>query len=566
MSGSLDIREAEALVLALLLRVRRSSVGNVMIDELEAEAVRLLLQNAEDVDPAWREDLPDFSDAVRDLRPGISSDTDVADRDGDEEEDEEGAGVDIPAMGTVGNGSYDGSIDLDFTAYNEAGSTEAILCVDFGTALTKAFATRGWNEAYELPIGRIAGGEHPFMVESSIWIEDETIYFGPVAVKRSEEAEEGLRFDSMKTHLMRLAAGAEGEPEWVDDEINPNAGKEDFSVLGLMTLYLAYVDQLVVSALRDKGLPEYLKRRIARPCWTGEQGEMASRLLKILIAKSIVVSHTLGSDLLEGIDVAAAAEVLDAVDAQLDEDELEELVQNTIETDIAEPEAVAAPYDAPNDWHFLTVVDVGAGTTDVATFLLRFNTTWPRAKVHLLPNSECSLAMAGDHVDQVLLNDLLGQVREHLNDSQYKEAEVHLRHRIRDLKEELFRDGEVEIELPGVSVCLERSDFLRLKELAGFRAALVDLLKKSFANIPKHFANRIHEKGGVKILFTGGGSSLPMVKSLVDQRYHASGVGFYAREGDANPEWLKHRSQDFQMIYPQLAVASGGASPDLPEH
>lgn len=560
MTSRLDVSEASTLVLALLLRVHRSPVGTAVIDKVEAEAVRMLLGQSGSLRDEWLSALPDFSKSVLERRGGPEK---FGPDDSQEDCSLEGAVEDARPWHAVGTGAYDGTAEeLSFEAYNEEGSREANLCIDFGTALTKAFASRGWEEQYELPIGRIAGGEHPFMVESSIWIEGGRIYFGPEAVRRSEKSDGAQRrLDSMKSHILRLARSDKLD-ELVGEDFYPDSQEEQFTIAGLLTLYLAYIDQLVRATLEARGLPVFLRRRIARPCWSGTEGERASRVLKILVAKSIIVSDTLGDDLLEGLDINHAASVLDAVDCQLNEEELETVIANAIDADIAEPEAVAAPFDAANDWHYLTVVDVGAGTTDVATFLLRFFRD--QTKVLLVPGSSRSMPEAGDRVDEVLFEDLLDQLRERLSEKRLARATSTLRHRIRDFKEAMFRDGELEIDIEDVSLYMELDDFLERGELAEFGRSVRDLVQGSLASIPELHARRAKEKGGVRILLTGGGSRLPMVEALKDGSYETHGYLIYARDCDASPGWLIHRSEEFRGIYSQLAVASGGASPDLP--
>lgn len=568
----LTLDDALLLVRAMFLRVHHSTSGNATIDLVETEAVKILFSAKDSLPDDWMLELTEFGLGSPRKNDKLSADEEDegADEDEDDEADEgDNQDEEALAFGIVGLGPEAGvgsDFELDFNCYNEAGGDNATLCIDFGTAMSKAFAMSGWSKANELPIGKTAGGDHAFMVESSVWIDDDGIFFGPDAMRRSEGMDEGrARFDSMKSHILKLATS--GVSEVVPESINPHAGDTHFTELGLMVLYLAYVNRLVFKTLESAGLPGYLKIRVARPCWTGSAGDRASELLKLLMAKSMILADTFKDELLEGLDVNRAAEALQAVDGQFNQEELDELVKNCIDVDIAEPEAVAAPFDAPNDWHYMTVVDVGAGTSDVATFLLRFNEKWDRAKVRLVECSEGTLAMAGDHLDRVLVDELLSQFREMLDDSELDIVKGQLAARAREFKETLFRDEEldVDIDMLDASVHIDLEEFLNLDGVKEFAANLEALVAGSLSDIPKLHSERMYDKGGIKMLFTGGGAGLSVVTELAEKNYTSRGKTIHARIGDASPDWLIHRSADFKAVYPQLAVAAGGASPDLPE-
>lgn len=74
------------------------------------------------------------------------------------------------------------ALNLDSLKRKSPGNPEVILCLDFGTAMSKAFAMQQNGNPIELALGARAGAKG-YTVDSSIFITDEgLIKFGPQAV------------------------------------------------------------------------------------------------------------------------------------------------------------------------------------------------------------------------------------------------------------------------------------------------------------------------------------------------------------------------------------------------
>lgn len=540
---------AKSLLEAAITRLWLSRDGTIRIDEVEGRAIELLLRGEIDADGA-RE--PRGVQATGRALPAAPAEE-----------------VETPAVGRVSVPEQpcqmeDVELDLASTQVEIEDDPGALLCLDFGTAFTKAHAMRGWSDPVDIELGSYAGSETPMMVESSVWIDDEGIHFGPDAISRTEEVPAGRRrFDSMKRRLLDLEGGG-SLLEPVGDDINPWAGQLDFTKLGLLTLYLAYVTHLLSTALEAEGISKHLPRRLTRPCWSGEAGKALSGALRVIVAKAIILADTLGDDLTGGLSVEKAAGALDAVD-RLPDETIRSVIDSLILEDLSEPEAVAAPFEAERDWHFLTVVDVGAGTTDVATFLLRAHPNWERGKIMLVPGSRASLDKAGDEIDRILFDYLRGELEEAMDPSDVAAMEAWLRATIRDQKLELFRDGIVEVGYGEATVVLDLEGFRAFDEMKSLEADMVAMLQGTFAAMPSHLVEKIVDKGGVRLLLSGGGATLPMATGLADKAFAARTGTIRARLTDVRPDWESSKGEEFRSIYPQLAVAVGGASPFLPE-
>lgn len=533
---------ARLLLEAVLIRLKLSRDGSVRLDEVEGRAIEQLLRG-------------DLAAGGTVQRTGLSPEQGQPYPPPVEVEPERQAA-----------GALEAEITLDLSSAQPLaeGDGNALLCLDFGTAFTKAYAMRGWSDPVDIELGTYAGSESPLMVESSIWIDGDGIHFGPKAVERTESIPAGRsRFDSMKRRLLDLESSrAQLGP--VTKEINPWAGDIDFTEVGLLTLYLAYVTHLLSMALEAEGLPRHLPRRLTRPCWSGEHGKSLSGQLKLIVAKATVIADTLGDSLFGGLDVAKAASVLAAVDG-LAPDVLASVVDSLLREDLSEPEAVAAPFEAEKDWHFLTVVDIGAGTTDTATFLLRAHPNWERGKIMLVPGSRASLDKAGDEVDRILREWLRRELSAQIQPSDLATLDAWLGATIRDHKLKLFRDEIIEVSFGGATAIIDLEQFLAIGEVKSLEEEMAGLLGRSFEAMPANLVQKIEEKGGVRLLLSGGGASLPIARGLADKLFLVGAKRIQTRITDVRPDWESSKDDDFRAIYPQLAVAIGGASPFLPE-
>ena len=71
-------------------------------------------------------------------------------------------------------------------------------------------------------------------------------------------------------------------------------------------------------------------------------------------------------------------------------------------------------------------------------------------------------------------------------------------------------------------------------------------------------------KQGLRFVLTGGGARLPMIQQLANGTMTSHGFGFERRSTQTVPDWITTQYPEFESEYPQLAVAMGGALPDLP--
>lgn len=450
-----------------------------------------------------------------------------------------------------------GLISLDAPVPSE----NITLCLDFGTAMSKAFAIRDYDHPVELGLGRQAGGSG-YTVDSSLFISDEgRIHFGPRAVELSRLAAETgrARFDSPKA---RLTVGEPGEIDriQVPSDINPTT--VPLSEGDLITLYLGYLTDLAVSELQSQGHSRLTRRRFARPCWPADRTRWAVPLMKRMLAQGQVLADTFHHTWQAGIPVEVARGILDAVRA------LPRLPEHLILESVPEPVAVAASLMVKEDEgqrDVFLVIDVGAGTTDFGVFLLQNNPHKDICRILSVQETSLCIREAGDRVDDLLKFHVLHEEGIDPGSPEGRHNNTYLSGRIRIYKEALFRDGIVEITLANESrAVIDRERFLQDQRVKNFAKRLSDKMEEVLGFLGDGFLDLL-SRNPLYVVLTGGGAALPMVQALARgvsvvrgrhiQRVPAAGV----------PEWISETYPQFEPQYPQLAVAIGGAAHELPE-
>jgi hypothetical protein len=452
------------------------------------------------------------------------------------------------------------SLNLSALERTEAENTNVTMCLDFGTAMSKAFAIEGDNKAIELALGERAGSSG-YPVESSLFISDDGIlYFGPQAVELGTAAAAlgRLRFDSPKSRLsMGQQVDIHRAP--IGKAINP-ISSIPVTEGELITLYLGYLTDLATSELEARGYSRYCARRFARPCWSEDRNKWAEPLLRRMLAQAQVLADTFHDRWQGGIPLVEAKLAIEKLR------ELAALPDYLLNQGVPEPVAAAASLMLTDEAQreLFLVVDVGAGTTDFGLFLLQHNPDKEVCVVRIVPNTIRVLEQAGNRVDDLLKFYVLDQEG---IDKSSPEGEHDLRYMqssIRIHKEALFRDGVVEVPLANRSrAVIILDEFLDSSRVKAFG----QLLKQEALEVLKAAGDGylgIAEEGRLNVVLTGGGADLPMVQKLAVELVEVRGFHILPRAVPHVPHWISEEYPQFAPQYPQLAVAIGGANPELP--
>lgn len=474
-------------------------------------------------------------------------------------------------------------IDLDLTALRlKAPENSSItLCLDFGTARSKAFAATALDEdvgkLFDLAVGKEASESNAiYSVTSSVWIDrDGRLYVGEEAVRRSlfdvESSATRQRLDSLKQEISQTSGVTPVEQRQLSVAVNPTG--VPLTVQDAITMYLAYLTDMSTGALASQhGGPRYVRRRFALPCWGVEHRLWAARILSTCLRRAVLLADTFRGRWSEGIPTEVAKELLTAA---ADHDEaLGYLIHKDGPPDrvahyggVLEPLAAGSARlwkDEPRSLsrQLVLVLDVGAGTTDLSLFWV-VQQPGSRKALPIAPAAS-AIRMAGDQLDSALLFQL--KERAHLGGDETLQRRVHgaLALEMRRLKEQLFKLGEVRHRLVNdqvVHITLE--DFLASEGVRNFTATLHARVQEFLGAIhPSWFGERGAD--GIKMLITGGGCELPMIVGLASREWAIGDRDIRPTLASKVPAAIQNTyTEAFVAEYPQLAVAIGGALPSL---
>lgn len=459
-------------------------------------------------------------------------------------------------------------LNLQSLQYKNSQDPEIKMCLDFGTAMSKAFASKikdgELSDTLLLKLGyRASNGKSIdiYPVPSSLWIRDDgKIFMGGQAVDFSMEAgpdKNRARLDSLKRALNQGMRETTPFNDLMGKDLNPT--DVELSLGDAIILYLGFLTDLACTELSERyGYSRYVRRNFGLPSWAPERREWGENLLKNMLARAQIVADTFHGKWQGGLDIEDAWTVLRKIE------ELEALPEYLIDQGVTEPLAVASS-KMQEDEPFrglAMVVDVGAGTSDFALFVM---VKIPERELfNGFPVLGCnqSLHMAGDTLDNALYQYIFSKTGLTINDPNHPRVSRHLRMQVRKLKEDLFRDGDCIANLiNGDRVIVSLEDFLQLESVQRFSANLKDKFNE-IINGMEHGIAKHYAPSGLSIILTGGGATLPMVTELAKGTVSPHGVNLRKVKMDLVPEDFS-TDAELAEVYLQMAVAVGGCMPHI---
>lgn len=464
------------------------------------------------------------------------------------------------------------SLVLDSTDLGAPTDDGVLLCLDFGTAMSKAFATVFPDEYLDLELGA-AAGRSGYTLPSSVFIADDgRVHFGYEAIERSQGLTDSgrQRLDSIKAWLSQQNEGSlDGEARVLSKAWNPT--DHNLTQGDLIRVYLAYLTDMANHALAayevdGKSFGRYVKRRFARPCWPDpQQAKWADKLMREMLAEAQVLADTFSGRWGGGIDVAELKSALEQVRV------LPKRPDYLIGDGVPEPVAVAAGAigDAENLRDAFMVVDVGAGTTDFGLFIStrRPGTEDDEPRVFQVQASIHGLMQAGDKVDGMLRAFICKHESVDNSDTSGQLIQADLGRRIRGLKETLFKTGSLEYALADSTVGrITLAEFLADPTVQRFGQLVEEGFRKSLQAVDDTWLKWLAMDGvRLHVVLTGGSSALPMMQALATGPIEVKGFKIMREAVDPKPDWMASAPDEIVAVYPQLAVAIGGAAEELPE-
>ena len=212
------------------------------------------------------------------------------------------------------------------------------------------------------------------------------------------------------------------------------------------------------------------------------------------------------------------------------------------------------------------VVDVGAGTTDYGLFaVVAPKGMDDQPRFYAVPGTALVLRQGGDTIDKILLQRILDQESIKLGDAEYDDVNSNLRLRIRILKENMFREGSADYNLPtDATGSVSKDDFLKDERVVEFEKMLVQNFRKSLETADPSWIQGLADYG-LTVMLTGGGARLPMVRALGDEFVDVHGRRLRCKLAPDVPSWIIEQYPTLENEYPQLAVSIGGAAEERPD-
>lgn len=426
------------------------------------------------------------------------------------------------------------------------------LCVDFGTAFSKAAAAPrdAWarfDPARVRPLMLNHQGQgNPFLLDSAVFIGETHVLFGRAALEQAgaDPSAKRTALRSFKT-LLSVADLERALNTGAPASIDPH---RIFSMRDLIALYLSYLTACIARAVAaDEALRGAdLAMRYAAPAWRSSDGANAHANVTRLFGEAAALRLKFGGDILapEGIEIARARAALD-----------ETRGAGAPEMGLIFEATAAAAYSSiglEDVASHLIVVDMGAGTTDIAALAAT------GGRLHEIAEARVTLKQAGDFIDGIIANIAIEAHGKLKTAAQQAEFWRVLMADMRGFKETLFASGRAGFRFDKRVVTVTLKDIERDKDFRLFAGALAGAYERGVAALrDRALADGRKE---VHAIAVGGGAAAPFIKALVQRKPRSAGkVKVIARP--ATPAWAHAPAFQGNLapVFPQLAIAIGGA-------
>lgn len=432
------------------------------------------------------------------------------------------------------------------------------LCVDFGTAFSKAAAApRGaWSRFHPEDVRPLTlsreEGANPFLLDSAVFVDDDRILFGRAAIARADtlahKRRQALR--SFKT-LLSVSDLDRALNTSAPASIDPHRA---FPMRDLVVLYLAYLLAATERAVRaDPVLSEAsaLERRYAAPAWRGgDSGGLHNAVVR-LFGEAEAFRTAVGDKILAPSGMSLKA-VKDALPGSLSH-------PRNIQMGLVFEATAAAAYTSiglEESASHMVVVDMGAGTTDIAAIARS------GGRMEELPQARVTLKQAGDFVDRVVANIVLDANAWARGPEQQTMLWRLLMRHMRDIKESLYVDGKAMLRHENRTVSIAMRAVEKDRDFKDFVKNLHRAYDESM-EIVRDSANE-RKRRGVQTVAVGGGANAPFIQALLTRKPPRSSK-LVIEPRPATPEWAfaPEFRGNLAPVFPQLSIAIGGAlAPD----
>jgi hypothetical protein len=436
-----------------------------------------------------------------------------------------------------------------------------LMCLDFGTSFSKAFACSiddadDAPELFPLAFGTNAFGDPELLLPSELFVDGEELYLGAAARAHfnAVEATQDRLIDSPKQFITLTKDVTDLHRRKLEGAQDPSGILTQRDAL---VLYLAHLNFRAEQALLGQGLTVDLRRRYAHPAWTPDHFKDNSEAMRRIIAEAIALARSFGDDLVSNLSFEKACKIVQlARKVQNDDLPFGLIADPVLEATAAGAGALIgtpAQHRAP-----YVILDIGAGTTDVAGCICVNDPRKDRVTVAEVITAADAINQAGNIIDNALLKMILHKSGLAEGTAEYMRVQASLNRTIRGDKEVLFTDNTLSVSLvTGDVVNIELDEFLELPIVKALFKRITDLATRAA------FCVAGDEKI-VNVTATGGGAHLPVVTALNGISIEQDGRRVQLSLVEPMPNELRETYPRLVEPYPQVAVAVGGALPNLP--
>jgi len=418
-----------------------------------------------------------------------------------------------------------------------------IICIDFGTSSLRAAIQKTTVTTTPIEIGKQFQSQIDDMsIPSAIWISSDgnLIEFGERAIQLgfNQAKNESLLFDISPKKW--LTNGSEIND--IDEPIEKNGISKAHLISGLISLAILGISKELNISIEELRKCEI---RISHPIWD----KKIENKLQIVLEKLLSDSFVIWDKAINGIKTK----------------ELSSMLKNRVTSIVFSKQVVLEPIAAAislfekfdNSMAFVIVIDVGAGTTDMAAFYSTvpdsgtLGAVSGKYKRQLLPlGMPLSIFKAGDHIDNVIMEIFLNKI---VGLSSTQKQDLFNRRRV--IKESLFKYSKTveygeEVSYQDIINHNNIKEFI--KEIKKSFVSLVRSCEDSLA--PRIKSNSFPRIDSVKVVFAGGGGKIKFLRNAIGTQIDINKIAIPIEIVDIT------KTNKLHPLIERLAVSIGGTT------
>lgn len=409
-------------------------------------------------------------------------------------------------------------------------ANKGVICIDFGTSSIRAAIRDNFDNLKALEIGEVDKSQlDRASIPSAILVsnDEKKIYFGSEAVKNVLSGDSGFLYEiSPKKWITNNS---------LYDSISSQTKLNKLDLLsGLLNHSLVCISKSMGISIEK--LINY-EIRISHPVWEKKFKFKYKKELEKILSNAFSITSKTFSEI-------TTKQLLEQLNSTVS-------LKKYSEQDTLEPVAAALELftNKQNSIEFCVIIDIGAGTTDMAAFISATPSLSKVKRKLIQVSPPLSLYQAGDTIDEEILKIIFER-----NSSIDKKTQRDLSIRRRTIKESLFKlskiyEGNVSVTISD----LEKRPNMKLmrQQIKNFFDEIINYATPELINLVNARDFPVNE---IKVIFAGGGSNIKM--------FHEA-IGESALIGNKKLPIIINTAKkraDLPADYQRLAVSLGGTT------